>query len=77
MDQENKTVRVEPGVTGEELDHETTTFGFATTIGTVGDTGVSGLILHGGWAWIGKKYGWGVDNIVSADVVDIMNLFDI
>lgn len=69
VDLQKKTVRIEPGVIGRELDFELNNFAYATTVGTHSDTGVSGLVLHGGFGWIGTKYGWSVDNIVSVDMV--------
>jgi len=69
IDEKKQTVRIQPGVQGIELDHELTARGYATTVGTDSDTGVTGLLLHGGWGYMGKKYGWGCTNIVSAEVV--------
>ena len=36
-----------------EFDRETQAFGLATTGGTVGDTGIAGLTLGGGFGWLG------------------------
>jgi FAD/FMN-containing dehydrogenase len=63
------TARAEAGVLWEEFDHETQVFGLATTGGTVGDTGLAGLTLGGGFGWLAGKYGLTVDNLLSADVV--------
>jgi FAD/FMN-containing dehydrogenase len=64
-----RTARAEPGVLWQEFDHETQAFGLATTGGTVGDTGIAGLTLGGGFGWLGGKYGFTVDNLLSVDVV--------
>jgi FAD/FMN-containing dehydrogenase len=64
-----RTARAEAGVLWQEFDHETQAFGLATTGGTVGDTGVAGLTLGGGFGWLGGKHGFTVDNLLSADVV--------
>jgi FAD/FMN-containing dehydrogenase len=64
-----KVVRAEPGVKWEELDRETQAHGLAVTGGTVGDTGIAGLTLGGGFGWLGGVLGMTVDNLVSADIV--------
>jgi len=69
VDPEARTVRAEPGVKWGELDRETQAFGLATTGGTVGDTGIAGLTLGGGFGWLGGRLGMTVDNLLGADVV--------
>jgi len=69
VDPASKTVRVEPGVTLGELDHETQAFGLAVPVGINSTTGVAGLTLGGGFGWISRKYGMTIDNLLSADVV--------
>src|SRR5262245_23876418 len=64
-----RTARAEAGVLWQEFDHETQAFGLATTGGTVGDTGISGLTLGGGFGWLGGKYGFTIDNLLSVDLV--------
>jgi FAD/FMN-containing dehydrogenase len=66
---EGRTVRVEPGVTWAEVNHELQPFGLAATGGFVGTTGVGGLTLGGGLGWMVRKYGCALDNLLSADVV--------
>jgi FAD/FMN-containing dehydrogenase len=63
------TARAEPGVRWTEFDRETQAFGLATTGGTIGDTGIAGLTLGGGFGWLEGKFGMTVDNLLSADVV--------
>jgi hypothetical protein len=63
------TARAEPGVTWGEFDHETQTFGLATTGGQISTTGVAGLTLGGGWGHLARRYGLASDNLISADLV--------
>jgi FAD/FMN-containing dehydrogenase len=69
VDPHTKTVRAEPGLRWTEFDRETQAFGLATTGGTIGDTGIAGLTLGGGFGWLGGKFGMTVDNLLGADVV--------
>jgi FAD/FMN-containing dehydrogenase len=62
-------VRAEPGLRWAEFDRETQAFGLATTGGTIGDTGIAGLTLGGGFGWLEGKFGMTVDNVLGADVV--------
>ena len=69
VDPEAQIVRAQPGLRWVEFDHETQAFGLATTGGTVGDTGIAGLTLGGGFGWLAGKYGMTIDNVLSADIV--------
>jgi FAD/FMN-containing dehydrogenase len=64
-----RSVRAQAGVTWGELDHETQSFGLATTGGVVSTTGIGGLTLGGGIGWLMRKYGLTCDNLLSVDVV--------
>jgi FAD/FMN-containing dehydrogenase len=69
VDPVQRTVRAEGGCLWGAVDHETAAFGLATVGGTVSHTGIGGLTLGGGFGWLGRKYGFAVDNLLSVDVV--------
>ena len=69
VDRRAQTVRAEPGLRWTEFDRETQAFGLATTGGTIGDTGIAGLTLGGGFGWLEGRFGMTVDNVVGADLV--------
>ncbi|MEN2738342.1 FAD-binding oxidoreductase [Microbacterium sp. X-17] len=69
IDPVRKTARVEGGALLGELDHESEVFGLATVGGQISNTGVAGLTLNGGWGWLARRFGYTVDNMLSAQVV--------
>src|SRR5919204_5791144 len=69
VDPERRTVRAQAGVTVRELDRTTGVFGLATPSGVVSSTGIAGLTLGGGLAWLMGRYGMAIDNLLSAEVV--------
>jgi FAD/FMN-containing dehydrogenase len=69
VDPARRTVRAQAGVRVGELDRATAAFGLATPSGVVSSTGIAGLTLGGGIAWLMGKYGMAVDNLLSAEVV--------
>jgi FAD binding domain/Berberine and berberine like len=69
VDQRAKTVHVQGGATLGEVDRETQLLDLVTTTGNVSKTGIAGLTLSGGFGNLRRKFGPGVDNLVSAEVV--------
>jgi hypothetical protein len=69
VDPARRTARAQPGLTVGELDRANGAFGLATPSGVVSCTGIAGLTLGGGLAWLQGKYGLAVDNLLSAEVV--------
>jgi hypothetical protein len=69
VDRARRSVNAQAGLTWREFDHETTSFGLATTGGVISSTGIAGLTLGGGIGWLMGKYGMACDNLTGADVV--------
>jgi FAD/FMN-containing dehydrogenase len=69
VDPARRTVRAQGGVTVRELDRANGVFGLATPSGVVSSTGIAGLTLGGGLAWLMGRYGMAIDNLLSAEVV--------
>jgi len=69
VDPLRSTVRAQAGVTVSELDRAAAAFGLAVPSGVVSSTGIAGLTLGGGIAWLMGMYGMAVDNLLSAEVV--------
>lgn len=69
LDPASRIMRVQPGCNWRDADREGQAFGLAVPGGAVSTTGVSGLVLGGGFGWVTRKYGLTSDNLLSADVV--------
>jgi FAD/FMN-containing dehydrogenase len=69
VDPARRLVRAQAGVNVGEYDRAAGLFGLATPSGTVTSTGIAGLTLGGGLAWLMGRHGMAVDNLVSAEVV--------
>ncbi len=69
IDPIQRIARAEAGLTWREFDHETQTFGLATTGGIISSTGIAGLTLGGGLGWLMRKYGLSCDNLTAVDLV--------
>ena len=60
---------VDPGATLKDFDAATQVHGLATPVGINSTTGIAGLTLGGGFGWLSRKYGFTIDNLVSAEVI--------
>ena len=69
VDPARRAARAQGGVRVGEYDRATAAFGLATPSGVVSSTGIAGLTLGGGLAWLMGKYAMAVDNLLSAEVV--------
>jgi FAD/FMN-containing dehydrogenase len=69
VDPARRAARAQAGVIIREYDRATAAFGLATPMGVVSTTGIAGLTLGGGIAWLMGRYGMAVDNLLSAEVV--------
>ena len=59
---------VQAGVRFQQLDFTLATYGLSAVSGLCYTVGIAGYVLGGGWGITSKKYGLGVDNIVSLTV---------
>lgn len=69
VDPAARRVRVEPGVRLGGLNRATQAYGLATPGGMAADTGVAGSTLGGGIGWLRRKYGLGIDSLLSVEMV--------
>ena len=71
VDVGKKIAYVEPGATLKDFDGEVQKHGLATPVGINSTTGIAGLTLGGGFGWLTRKYGFTIDNLLSAEVVTV------
>lgn len=69
VDKKSQTAIIDGGCLLGDVDYETQLHGLAVSAGIVSHTGVGGLTLGGGFGWISRKYGFTIDNLLSAEVV--------
>jgi FAD/FMN-containing dehydrogenase len=71
VDADKKIAFVQPGATLKDFDAEAQKYGLATPVGINSTTGIAGLTLGGGFGWLTRKYGFTIDNLLSAEVVTV------
>jgi FAD/FMN-containing dehydrogenase len=64
-----QTARVEPGAKWKDVIPEAQKFGLAGLLGSTSDVSVVGYTMGGGFAWLGRKYGFNADSVIEAEVV--------
>ncbi len=69
VDPEAQTARVEAGALWTDVIPEAQLFGLAGLRGSSSGVGVVGYTMGGGFAWLGRKYGFNADSMHEADVV--------
>lgn len=71
IDAEARIARAQAGPQLIELVRAAEAHGLGTVVGTVSDTGLSGLTLGGGWGWLSSKYGLTADNVLRYEMVTV------
>src|ERR687885_419632 len=69
VDPKAQTARVEAGALWADVVAEGQIFGLAGLRGSASGVGVVGYTMGGGFAWLGRKYGFNADSMREADVV--------
>ena len=64
-----QTARVQPGVKWADLIPVAQKFGLAGLLGSTTDVSVTGYTTGGGFAWLGRKYGFNADSVIEGEVV--------
>ncbi|KAH6907375.1 hypothetical protein BKA70DRAFT_1490921 [Coprinopsis sp. MPI-PUGE-AT-0042] len=66
---DKKSVKIGTGLDWSQVYSALPPHNLVVVGGRLSSVGVAGLLLSSGYSWITNEYGFGVDNIISADVV--------
>jgi FAD/FMN-containing dehydrogenase len=69
IDPAAQTARVQPGAKWKDVIPEAQKFGLAGLLGSTSDVSVVGYTTGGGFAWLGRKYGFNADSVREAELV--------
>lgn len=69
IDDDNKTVWAETGLTAGELAGELDAHDFVVGFGDTGSVGIGGITLGGGVGYLARKFGLAIDNLLAAEIV--------
>ena len=69
VDPEARTAIVQSGCLLGDVDRATQRHGLATPLGFYSEVGVAGLTLGGGIGYLGRRFGWTVDNLLEVEIV--------
>lgn len=69
FDASSMTVRVGPGNAWDDVQKALDGTGVTVVGGRIGNVGVGGYIVGGGFSFLSTEYGWAANNIVSFEVV--------
>jgi FAD/FMN-containing dehydrogenase len=69
INEEERTVWAEAGLTAGEYTAEAAKYGLATGFGDTASVGIGGLTTGGGIGYLVRKYGLTIDNLLAAEVV--------
>jgi hypothetical protein len=72
VNKDSKIAHAQAGCLIGDVDRETQIHGLAAVLGSVSQTGITGLTLGGGYGYLTRRWGWTADNIAGIDVVTAM-----
>eukprot|EP01091_Cochliopodium_minus_P019156 TRINITY_DN7966_c0_g1_i1.p2 TRINITY_DN7966_c0_g1~~TRINITY_DN7966_c0_g1_i1.p2 ORF type:complete len:250 (+),score=68.56 TRINITY_DN7966_c0_g1_i1:43-750(+) len=69
VDRKTNTAIIQPGLLGRDLDQELNQYNLYCVTGTVSNTGVTGLMLHGGFGILTNSTGFALKSVLELEVV--------